>query len=177
MRLVERMFDNAWYVATRETPSHEALQAELERALQAHRDASRDLERARAVSPSAVALALSTLNSTQAALGRAEAKAAAATRCTHVVDGHAFTVRDQTGVTGAPETEISSCTLDRTAVLVPPGDLTPVWTARLTDPARRHLGVTTVNLSPKEAEAFEQVCRWIVTGDLARSLRTPTYSG
>ena len=102
MRLVERMFDNAWYVASRETPSHEALQAELERALQAHRDASRDLERARAVSPSAVALALSTLNSTQAALGRAEAKAAAATRCTHVVDGHAFTVRDQTGVTGLP---------------------------------------------------------------------------
>jgi hypothetical protein len=169
------MFDNAWFVASRDSSSHHALQEELARALQAHRDASRDLERARAVSPAAVAVALSSLNSTQAALGRAEARAAAATRCTHVVEGHAFQVRDQTGVTGSPEREVRSCTLDRVAVLVPPGEFTPVWTARLTDSARRHLGVTTVNLSPNEVEAFAQVCLWVMTGDLARALRTPTY--
>ena len=106
----------------------------------------------------------------------AEAKAAAATRCTHVVDGHAFTVRDQTGVT-EPRDRGQPLHARPSRGARSSGGLHPVWTARLTDPARRHLGVTTVNLSPKEAEAFEQVCRWIVTGDLARSLRTPTYSG
>ena len=167
MKLVDRLFDNDWFVASGQPTARADLAAELLMAEQAHDVALADVERAREISPAAVAVALSALNSTQAALGRAQSKATAAARCTHVVDGHAFTVTDACGVTGAQEFVIASCTLDRTAALRPPVD-GDGWTARLVDPAARYRPDTIVSLGPDPEDAFVQACRWVVSGALQR---------
>lgn len=165
MKLVDRLFDNDWFVASAQPTARADLAAELLRAEQAHDVALADVQRAREISPAAVALALSAVNSTQAALGRAQSKATAAARCTHVVDGHAFMVTDVQGVTGAMEFAIASCTLDRTATLRPPAD-GDGWTARLVDQAARFRPETVVSLGPDPEDAFVQACRWVVAGSL-----------
>lgn len=163
MKLMERLFDNAWYVATADPMVRADIAAELLRAEQAHDVAVAEVQRAREVSYAAVALALSGINSTRAALGRAQTKAEAAGRCTHVVDGHAFSVGRAVGVTGADEVVVTSCTLDRTATLTPPV-ATPFWTARLVDPSA---GTDReVRLGSDEHESFEQACRWVALGSL-----------
>ena len=165
MKLMERLFDNAWYVASAEPTTRADISAELLRAEQAHDVAVAEVQRAREISYAAVAVALSGVNSTLAALGRAQAKAEAAARCTDVVDGHAFTVTRARGVTGAEELKITSCTLERTATLRPP-DTTPVWTARLLDPADGSGQARLVHLAADSRESFEQACRWVATGTL-----------
>lgn len=165
MKLMDRLFDNDWFVSCAQPTARADIATELLRAAQAHDVAMADVQRAREVSPSAVAIALSAINSTQAALGRAQARAAAASRCTHVVDGHAFNVTEVRGVTGAHEVAIVSCTLERTATLRPPagGD---VWTARLVDPAARYRPEAVVSLGPDPQDSFQQACRWILSGSL-----------
>ena len=165
MKLMERLFDNAWYVASAEPTTRADIAAELLRAEQAHDVAVAEVQRAREVSYAAVAMALSSVNSTRAALGRAQAKAEAAARCTDVVDGHAFSVGQAVGVTGAAEVVISSCTLERTATLRPP-DTTPLWSARLVDPSDGSGQPRLVRLAVDYRESFEQVCRWVATGAL-----------
>ena len=75
MRLMDRLYDNDWYVASARPDVQADVAAELLRAAQAHDVAIAEVERARAVSPGAVVLALSSSNATQAALGRAQARA------------------------------------------------------------------------------------------------------
>lgn len=162
MKLMERLFDNAWYVSCADPLVRADIAAELLRAEQAHDVAVAEVQRAREVSYAAVALALSSLNSTLAALGRAQTRAAAAERCTHVVDGHAFNVSRAVGVTGEAEVVVTSCTLDRTATLRPPAG-SPVWTARLVDPSAGG-AAPVVHLGSDERESFEQACRWVALG-------------
>ncbi len=164
MKLMERLFDNAWYVASADPAVRADIAAELLMAEQAHDVAAAEVQRAREVSYAAVAVALSGINSTRAALGRAQAKAEAAERCTHVVDGHALNVTEVVGVTGADEVVVASCTLDRTATLRPPAD-TPVWTARLVDPSAAG-AVQVVRLATDYDESFEQAGRWVALGSL-----------
>lgn len=164
MKLMERLFDNAWYVASAEETARADLAAELLRAEQAHDVAVAEVQRAREVSYAAVAVALSSLNSTLAALGRAQTKAEAAARCTDIVDGHAFSVTRIRGVTGAPEVVVASCTLERTATLRSP-EGSDVWTARLHDPASGGVPAS-VYLAADAGESFEQACRWVATGSL-----------
>ena len=165
MKLVDRLFDNDWFVASAQATARADVAAELLRAEQAHDVALADVQRAREISPAAVAIALSALNSTQAALGRAQSKAVAAAQCTHVDDGHAFNLTEVRGVTGAQEFVLASCTLGRTATLRPPasGD---GWTARLVDPTARFRPATVVSLGPDPEDSFVQACRWIVSGSL-----------
>lgn len=164
MKLMERLFDNAWYVASADPAVRADIAAELLRAEQAHDVAVAEVQRARQVSYAAVAVALSGLNSTLAALGRAQTKAEAAERCTHVVDGHALNVTSVVGVTGDEEVVVASCTLDRTATLRPPAD-TPVWTVRLVDPSAAG-AAQVVRLGTDYAESFEQAGRWVAMGSL-----------
>lgn len=164
MTLVDRLYDNDWYVTSAEHAAHTDLAVEVIRAAQTRDMAAADVERARLISPAAVSLALASSNSAQAALDRAQARAAAAARCTHILDGHAFTVQDGRS-TGTREVNVASCTLERTATLWPPTEL-GVWTAVLRDPAARYGGSTTVRLGADERESLEQACRWIVTGNL-----------
>lgn len=162
MTLVDRLYDNDWYVTSVVQSAHTDLAVEVMRAAQARDVAVADVERARLISPAAVTLALSSSNAAQAALDRAQARAAAAGRCTHVVDGHAFTVRGG-AAEGTREVTVASCTLDRTATLWPPSEV-GVWTAVLRDPASRYAGNSTVPLVADAQESLERACRWIVTG-------------
>ena len=112
MTLVDRLYDNDWYVTSAEQAAHTDLAVEVIRAAQTRDMAAADVERARLISPAAVSLALASSNSAQAALDRAQARAAAAARCTHILDGHAFTVQDGRS-TGTREVNVASCTLER----------------------------------------------------------------
>ncbi len=147
MRLMDRLYDNDWYVASARPEVQADVAADLLRAAQAHDVAMAEVERARAVSPAAVVLALSSTNATQAALGRAQARAKAASQCNHVVDGHAFAVREVTGVTGDRDFVIASCTLERTVTMRPPTGVGR-WTAVLIDPGSRHRPDAVVSLRP-----------------------------
>jgi hypothetical protein len=164
MTLVDRLYDNDWYVTSVERAAHADLAVEVHLAAQARDTAVADVEQARLISPAAVTLALASINSAQAALNRAQARAAAAARCTHVVHGHAFMIGDG-AAEGTPEVSVASCTLDRTAALWPPSDV-GVWTAVLKDPAARYGGSATVHLVADEQESLDRACRWIVTGQL-----------
>lgn len=165
MRLMDRLYDNDWYVASARPEVQADVAADLLRAAQAHDVAMADVERARAVSTAAVVLALSTSNATQAALGRAQARARAASQCTHVVDGHAFAVREATGVTGDRDFVIASCTLERTVTMRPPMGVGR-WTAVLIDPGSRQRPDAVVSLSSDMDDSFAQACRWVVRGEL-----------
>lgn len=164
MKLMERLFDNAWYVASADPQVRADIAAELLRAEQAHDVALAEVQRAREISYAAVALALSGLSATLAAMGRAQTKAEAAERCTHVVDGHAFRVTQVVGVTGAEEVAVASCTLERTVTLRPPAT-TPMWTGRLVDPASGAADQV-VRLSIDYDESLERACRWVALGSL-----------
>ena len=165
MRLMDRLYDNDWYVASARPEVQADVAADLLRAAQAHDVAMAEVERARAVSPAAVVLALSSTNAAQAALGRAQARARAASQCTHVIDGHAFAVREVTGVTGDRDFVIASCTLERTVTMRPPMGVGR-WTAVLIDPGSRHRPDSVVSLSADMDDSFAQACRWIVRGEL-----------
>lgn len=165
MRLMDRLYDNDWYVASARPDVQADVAAELLRAAQAHDVAIAEVERARAVSPGAVVLALSSSNATQAALGRAQARARAASQCTHVFEGHAFAVREVTGVTGDLDFVVASCTLERTVTMRPPVGVGR-WTAVLMDPGDRQRPDAVVSLSADMDESFAQACRWIMRGEL-----------
>ena len=92
MTLWDRLYDNEWFVARTKQATHTDLAEEVRRAQEALTEAAVEVERARTVSPAAVAVALSGMNAAQAALDRAEARSEAARMCTHVVAGHAFTI-------------------------------------------------------------------------------------
>lgn len=166
MTLWDRLYDNEWFVARTEKAAHTDLAAELLRAREALEDATADVERARAVSPAAVAVALSGMNSARAALARAEARAAAAQQCTHVVGGHAFTITTVEAPDGSVERVVESCTEDRKATLRSPAPFERLWTGVLTDPQSRDRGHRVVRLEADADESLAEVCRWVATGQL-----------
>jgi hypothetical protein len=166
MTLWDRLYDNEWFVSRTEKATHTDLAAELRRAREAVEDATADVERARAVSPAAVAVALSSMNAAQAGLARAEARAAAAEQCTHVVAGHAFTITTVEAADGSRERVVESCTVDRKATLRSPVPFERVWTAVLTDPRSKDRSHRVVRLEADADESLAEVCRWVATGQL-----------
>ena len=110
---MDRLYDNEWFVARTKQATHTDLAEEVRRAQEALTEAAVEVERARTVSPAAVAVALSGMNAAQAALDRAEARSEAARMCTHVVAGHAFTITVVDALDGRQERVVESCTAER----------------------------------------------------------------
>lgn len=167
MTVIERLYDNAWYVAHAAPGMREALDADVTRTWMACEAAREDAGRARTVaglSAARSALALSLGNVTQAEYNRARSRAAEATRCTDIVDGHAFTIRRELGNGGAMTVDIASCTLLRRAT-ISVGARGHAWTAVLTDPQSRTPRLT-VELGTDPWDAVHRACEWITTGRL-----------
>jgi hypothetical protein len=168
MTVIERLYDNAWYVANASPGARDPLAADVTRAWMEREAAREDAERARGVanlSPARSALALSLGNSRQAGYDRARSRAAEAARCTDIVLGHAFTVKRELHPSGAMAVEISSCTLLRRASLTAAGR-GEVWSGLFHDPQNRHVGSFTTTLGTDPWDAFHQACEWIVSGQL-----------
>ena len=168
MTVIERLFDNAWYVANASPSARDQLAADVTRAWMEREAAREDALRARGVanlSPARSALALSLGNSRQAGYDRARSRAAEAARCTDIVLGHAFTVKRELHPSGAMAVEISSCTLLRRASLTAAGR-GEVWSGLFHDPQNRHVGSFTTTLGNDPWDAFHQACEWIVSGQL-----------
>jgi len=168
MTVIERLYDNSWYVANASPAARDLLAADVTRAWMDCEAAREDAMRARTVadlSPSRSALALSLGNSRQAGYDRARSRAAEAARCTDIVLGHAFTVKRELHPSGAMAVEISSCTLLRRASLTANGR-GEVWSGLFHDPQNRHVGSFTTTLGTDPWDAFHQACEWIVSGQL-----------
>ncbi|WP_406832848.1 hypothetical protein ABEG17_08495 [Pedococcus sp. KACC 23699] len=167
MTVIERLYDNAWYVAHAAPARREELDADVTRTWMACEAAREDAGRARTVSgvtAARSALALSFGNVTQAEYHRARARAAEAARCTDIVDGHAFTISREMGTGGQMKVEIASCTLARHAT-ISVGARGHAWTALFTDPqARVPRFSSTLGTDPWEA--VHRACEWIITGRL-----------
>ena len=167
MTVIERLYDNEWYVANATPAARDLLAADVTRAWMDCEAAREDAMRARTVadlSPARSALALSLGNSRQAGYNRARSRAAEAARCTDIVLGHAFTVKRENDPSGAMTVEISSCTLLRRASLRTAGRGAE-WTALFHDPQRpRDPFPTTLGTDPWDA--FHQACEWIVSGQV-----------
>lgn len=167
MTVIERLFDNAWYVANASPTARDVLAADVTRAWMDREAAMSDAARAcsvAGVSPARSALALSLNNATQAAYDRARSRAAEAARCTDIVAGHAFSLRREVHPYGAMTIEVTSCTLVRRASmsLSGPGQ---EWNATFYDPqSRREPFSTTLGTEPWEA--LHTVCDWVVSGQL-----------
>jgi hypothetical protein len=167
MSVIERIYDNAWYVAHAAPGTREQLAADVTRTWMACEAAREDAGRARSVaglSTARSALALSLGNVTQAEYNRARSRAAEAARCTDIVDGHAFAIRRDLGNGGAMTVEISSCTLLRRAT-ISVGARGHAWTAIFTDP-QSHVQRFTTELGTDPWEAVHRACAWITTGRL-----------
>ncbi len=167
MTVIERLYDNDWYVLNASPAARESLAADVTRAWMAKESAVETAALARGVavlSPSRSAVALSLGNAALAAYDRARARAAEAARCTDIVAGHAFSVSRVLGDSGGMTVEVASCTLQRRATLSASAKGDP-WRAVLTDPQSRW-GEDTVTraLSTDPWEAFHSVCEWIITG-------------
>jgi hypothetical protein len=166
MTVIERLYDNAWYVAHAAPVVREELAADVTRTWMARESALEEARRARSVagvSPGRSALALSLGNAAQAEHDRARSRAAEAGRCTDIVAGHAFTIVRTPGAGGSMTVEVASCTLARRATLslaAKGGG----WTAVLTDPGQRWGERTTTTLGDDPWEALHWVCDWVVTG-------------
>jgi hypothetical protein len=165
MTVIERIYDNAWYVAHAAPGMREALAADVTRTWMACEAAREDAGRARSVAgPSTArsALALSFGNVTQAEYDRARSRAAEAARCTDIIDGHAFSMRRELGNGGAMTVDVSSCTLLRRATLTI-GARGHAWTAVLTDP-QAQVPRFTVELGTDPWDTVHRACAWITTG-------------
>ena len=168
MTVIERLYDNAWYVANASPAARDLLAADVTRAWMDCEAAREDAMRARTVadlSPARSALALSLSNSRKAGYDRARARAVEAARCTDIVLGHAFNVKRDLDPSGAMTIEISSCTLLRRASLRTAGRGAE-WSALLQDPQRRNRESFPTTLGTDPWEAFHQACEWIVSGQL-----------
>jgi len=168
MTVIERLYDNAWYVANAAPGARDLLAAEVTRAWMECESAREDAMRARTVadlSPARSALALSLGNSRQAGYDRARSRAAEAARCTDIVLGHAFNVKRELHSSGAMRVEISSCTLLRKASLTANGR-GEVWTGLFQDPQARAREPFQTTLGTDPWDAFHQACDWIVSGHL-----------
>jgi hypothetical protein len=165
MTVIERLYDNAWYVANAAPAAREELAAAVTKAWMDRERAAEDAQRTRGVAtlaPARSALALSLGNAAQAGYDRARARAARAARCTDIIAGHAFSVRRTTGVGGAMTVEVASCTLARHATLRVSGRGEP-WSAVLDDPQSRHRDRLSTVLGPDPWEALHWVCEWITS--------------
>jgi hypothetical protein len=165
MTVIERIYDNAWYVAHAAPGMREQLAADVTRTWMACEAAREDAGRARTVaglSAARSALALSFGNVTQAEYDRARARATEAERCTDIIDGHAVGIRRDLGAGGAMTVEITSCTLLRRATLTV-GARGAEWTADLHDPQSRVDRFTTT-LGSDPWDAVHRACAWITTG-------------
>jgi len=166
MTVIERLYDNAWYVAHAAPAVREELAADVTRTWMARETALEDARRARSVagvSPGRSALALSLGNAAQAEHDRARSRAAEAARCTDIVAGHAFRIERTPGGGGTMTVEVASCTLARRATL----SLRTrggAWSAVLTDPAQRWGDRATATLGNDPWEALHWACDWVVTG-------------
>lgn len=168
MTVIERLFDNAWYVANASPTARDQLAADVTRAWMEREAAREDALRARSVadlSPARSALALSLGNARQAGYDRARSRAAEAVRCTDIVLGHAFAVKRDAHSSGAMGVEISSCTLRRRASLTTTGR-GEAWSGLFHDPQGRHREPFPTTLGTEPWEAFHSACEWIVTGRL-----------
>ena len=167
MTVIERLYDNAWYVANAAPAAREELAAAVTKAWMDRETAIEDASRARSVAtlaPSRSALALSLGNAAQATYDRARARAAEAARCTDIVGGHAFSLSRTPAEGGAMTIEVASCTLARHATLTVAGRGEP-WTAVLHDPQSRLRDRFTTVLGPDPWEALHWVCDWITSQD------------
>ena len=168
MTVIERLYDNAWYVANASPAARDQLAADVTRAWMEREAASSDATRARSVagvSPARSALAFSLGNATQAGYDRARSRAAEAARCTDIIGGHAFTVRREVHPRGAMTVEVASCTLIRRASLSTSGR-GEVWNATFHDPQGRHRESFATTLGTEPWEALHLACEWIVSGQL-----------
>jgi hypothetical protein len=168
MTVIERLYDNDWYVLNASPAARESLAADVTRAWMdkeaavEHASRTRDVAR---LAPGRSALALSLGNAAMAAYDRARARAAEAARCTDIVAGHAFSVSRELAENGGMSVDVASCTLRRKATLscAGRGDR---WLVVLHDPQSRWGESVTRVLSTDPWEAFHSVCEWIVTGRL-----------
>lgn len=165
MTVIERLYDNAWYVANAAPAAREELAAAVTKAWMDRESAAEHATRARTVAtlaPGRSALALSLGNAAQAGYDRARVRAAEAARCTDIVAGHAFCVTRSPSAGGAMTVEVASCTLTRHATLRVAGRGQP-WSAVLHDPQSRHRDRFSTVLGPDPWEALHWVCEWITT--------------
>lgn len=168
MTVIERLYDNAWYVANATPGSREQLAADVTRTWMECEAALEDLRQARSVAgvnPARPALALSLGNTAKAAHQRAKARAAEAARCTDIVAGHAFQIRRTTGPDGAVTMDVRSCTLLRRATLSRTGR-GAAWEVVLFDPQSRWGERSSTTLGGDPWDALHWTCDWIVTGTL-----------
>ena len=168
MTVIERLYDNAWYVAHASPTARDQLAADVTRAWMEREATMSDAARAcslAGVSPARSALALSLHNSSQAGYDRARSRAAEAARCTDIIAGHAFTVRREVHPYGAMTVEVTSCTLIRRASLSVAGR-GEEWNVTFYDPQGRHRESFSTTLGTEPWEALHQACEWIVSGQL-----------
>jgi len=165
--VIERLYDNDWYVLNASPAARESLAADVTRAWMAKEAAVESASRARTMAttaPSRSAIALSLGSAAVAEYDRARARAAEAGRCTDIVAGHAFSVRRLLTDSGGMTIEVSSCTLLRSATMTVSAKGEP-WRAVLSDPQARW-GDSLRTLSTDPWEAFHSVCEWIISGQL-----------
>jgi hypothetical protein len=164
MTVIARMYDNDWFVAHASPRARVQLAEAVAEATRDCESAADEAARARGTSAAAFAVALSHGNAAQAALDRARANAAAAARCTHIVDGHAFSV-ETTAEGHARRLDVRSCTLNRSARLTLNGKDEP-WSAVLHDPDPRARTKPHVTLGTDPWDALHRMFHWIATGEL-----------
>ena len=168
MTVIERLYDNAWYVANASPTARDQLAADVTRAWMEREAAMSDAARACSVSgvlPARSALALSRNNVSQAGYDRARSRAAEAARCTDIVAGHAFSVRREMHPNSAMTIQVTSCTLIRRASLSVSGR-GEEWYAVLHDPQGRQRESFTTTFGTDPWEAFHRACEWVVSGQL-----------
>jgi hypothetical protein len=166
--VIERLYDNDWYVAHAAPAAREGLAADLTSAWMERESAVEHAELARSVAgvdPVRCALAMSTSSAAQAALDRARSRQAEAQRCTDIIGGHAFSTSRTSGPNGSMTVEVSSCTLVRRAVLrlARPRER---WSVELVDPQSRSGKRIHTVLTADPWEALHCACDWITTGSL-----------
>lgn len=163
MTVIERLYDNAWYVAHAAPATRELLAVEVMRTRLALEAARADAQQAKGVAgvlPARFAVALSTGNAAQAEHRRAQARAEEAARCTDIVGGHAFTITRAGANDGGMTMEIHSCTLERHVILSVAGPGLG-WTAQLVDPHARWGSSETVLLGVDPWESLHWACDWV----------------
>lgn len=168
MTVIERLFDNAWYVANASPTARDQLAADVTRTWMEREAAMSDATRAcsvAGVSPARSALALSFHNATQAAYDRARSRASEAARCTDIISGHAFSVRREVHPHGGMTVEVTSCTLIRRASLSVSGRGQD-WNATFYDPQGKLRESFSTALGTEPWAALHTACDWIISGQL-----------
>ena len=168
MTVIERLFDNAWYVAHATSGAQGVLAADVTRTWmqrEAAREHARHTKTVAGVTPGRFAVALSEGNATQAEHDRAKTRAAEAARCTDIIDGHAFSITRTAADGGGMTVQIASCTLPRRVALTMARAGGP-WTAALSDPRSRWSPRDSMPLGADAWESLQWACDWIVSGQL-----------